>query len=233
MIVSQWRKSQEDLKKLRFDRFWLVFGFIGSLVTSYILVDVAIRKERLEIVYLDGAPVDGPVKLPKVRSDEASHKAGSMVRSFVGTFISSMFPDPDSLEIETAKPKLAWLHAHSGSKGSDYAEKLNSDVKGFVGLYKGQHRIFSAETDSAMTIKQVEEDQDLIIAKIPGSLHIKTDEGESTTDKVFLQILIRKHIIDGMPTALGDFNRYGLTVEDGAFLVPTEQGYRPLALFND
>jgi hypothetical protein len=196
------------------DRLLIATGLVGAILTSFLLVYMALAKDSLEVVFLDKTRIDSPVLLEKVRTSDAAAKSDKWVRGFTRRFIKHFFTRPhDSPEV--AKRGLAWLHAHTGKGGQHRSESLMADIDKYNETRRTRWTGFWAVNDmGSMVIRQSEEDGNVIFVEQPGTFMATTQEGKAIRD-CKLRLVLRRVPVTGLDSGLGAINAVGLIVENG------------------
>lgn len=214
---SDVRKAMNDVqmsKSLQGDRLLILVSLIAALSTAFILVYLAVDRDRLELVYLQQDRMDVPTLLPKIRSDDDAIRTDRWVRGFVRRFLAYYFLSADD-STDFARKGVAWLHAHSGDAGQDRSEALNNDFKKYDDLRRRKFQSFFPVNDpSALRIRQSSENEDLIFVELPGTYVTRNEQGEAFFDAK-IKLVVQRVPISGIDSGLGEINVTGLSVING------------------
>lgn len=207
-------KDKEVFSKLRADRQYIFLGLIMSIACSILVIYLAIRRDRLELVFIGNESIDVPTKLDKVTNSDSNVKVDRWVRGFVRRFLAYRFLHPDDTK-EFAKNSLAWLHAHTGEGGKNRFLSLWNDFENYDNDRKNTYALFYPVNDqSKVRIRQSEKDPDIMYVEMPGTYQTVSSENEAFLNST-LKLVVRKVSITGVETKLGESNITGLIVEDG------------------
>ena len=200
---------------LKGDRIKITLALLGGILSGFLLLYMALDKDRLELVYLEQQNIDVPTLLPKVRSSTDVVNTDRWVRGFVNRFVAYFFIQPDDSD-EFANQSLVWLHAHSGAGGQQRALSLYSDLGKYNMLRKTKFTSFYPKNDfDSMKIRKSQEDSSVFFVEQPGTFIIKTEAGEAFYDAK-LKLVIERVPVSGVPSLLGGINVGGLMVKNGA-----------------
>jgi len=207
-------KDREVFDKLKEDRNYIYLGLILSIITGILVIYLAIRKDRLELVFIGNENIDVPTKLEKVLESDSGVKVDRWVRGFYRRFLAYRFLHPHDSK-EFSKNALAWLHAHTGDKGQQRSNALWSDFDSFEGNRLATYTMFYPVNDqSQVKIRQSDQDYSIIYLEVPGTYQTVVNDSEAFINST-LKLVIKKVSITGVETKLGQSNLTGLIVVDG------------------
>jgi len=207
-------KDKEILNSLKIDRSLIYLGLTMSVLCAFLIIYLAIRKDRLELVFIGNENIDVPTKLEKVLESNSKVKVDRWIRGFVRRFLAYRFLHPHDSK-EFSKDALAWLHAHTGEKGQVRSLALWNDFDSFDDTRKNTYSLFFPVNDqSLIKIRESEQDYNIIYVEIPGTYQTVVKENEAFLNAT-MKLVIKKVSITGLNTKLGQSNITGLIVLDG------------------